>query len=168
MSFVMTDRWKPERDLSSLCHFMRQPEIYWSIQDRLAPQPEQMDLEGWLLHQDCKTYVAQYDGLVIGYCQFVRRTSITVEMQVAYAKQFRGVPAKRLTMFAMADMFSAKGILKIISPIASDNRPSIFAARHIGMRKEGELTNAIVREGGVRNLLLFGITRDEFVKRGAT
>lgn len=166
MQYAMTDQW-PEKAIPHICAFMRRPELYWSVNDRLAPQPEQMNLEGWLLHPDVNTYVALAESHMVGYVQFVRKTSIGAELHAAFIPVVRGLIAKRLCRFAMADMFKQKGLLKMWSPIPSDNRAAVFAARHLGMKKEGQLRNAIVREGGVRDILLFAISRDEFLQRGA-
>lgn len=169
MTLAITDRWTAG-SVNRICEFMRIPELYWSVNDRLYPQPDERDLESWIRQPDVSTFVASWDHTIIGYVQFVRRSSVCAEMTVAYAPQWRGNCARTLTLYAMAELFKSRGILKIIAGVPTDNRAALVAARIIGMRKEGQLTKAIVREDGLRDLVVFGITKDEFLsaaKRGA-
>jgi RimJ/RimL family protein N-acetyltransferase len=69
-----------------------------------------------------------------------------------------------MTTYALAQAFKEKGLLKVWGAVPTDNRLALLAARHIGMRQEGVLTQAIVREeGGLRDLVLFGLTKEQFL-----
>jgi RimJ/RimL family protein N-acetyltransferase len=162
--FEMSQRWQ----LDEVARFMAIPDLYWASNDRLAPQPEQMDFRQHLMHPDVGTYVARYQGTMIGYTQFIRKTSIGAEMHVAFLQPFRGRVAREMVRYAMANTFKEYGLLKLWSPISSDNKPALFAARHIGMREEGRLTQAIVREGGIRDLIVYAITKEKFLGRKTT
>lgn len=166
MTYAITDRWT-QGSVERICQFMRIPDIYWGVNDRLYPQPEERDLESWLKHPDVATFVCSSDQTIIGYIQFARRSSICVEMTVAFARHWRGYVARGMTLYAMAEMFRKNGILKIFAGVPTDNRGATWAAHHIGMKCEGRLTKSIIREDGVRDLLIFGITKEEFLKRGA-
>jgi RimJ/RimL family protein N-acetyltransferase len=145
---------------------MALPEIYWATHDRLAPLPEVVDWQRDLSLPDVATFTATFRNNVIGYVQFTRRTSIGAEMHVAFRENFRGRVARTMTLHAMATVFRDRGLLKIWGGVPADNRRAQLAARHIGMKHEGTLTQAIVREaGGVRDLLIFGITKAEFLTR---
>ena len=146
-----------------VANLMAVPELYWSINDRLSPQPDQLNWPEYLSRQDVATFVASYGPHPIGYVQFIRKTSILAEMTVAFMDKFRGSVAKQLTLYAMSLVFKEKGILKIFGTVPTDNRRALYAARHIGMRKEGVLTQAIVREGGLNDLVVFGITKSQFL-----
>jgi RimJ/RimL family protein N-acetyltransferase len=152
-------------DREATAAFMALPEIYWATHDRLAPQPEAVDWQHELSLPSVATFTATFKGNVIGYVQFTRRTSIGVEIHVAFRENFRGKVAKVMTLAAMATMFRDRGVLKVWGVVPADNRLAQLAAYHVGMKLEGTLTRAIVREeGGVRDLLIFGITKEQFLK----
>lgn len=149
-------------DMEAMCQFMARPEIYWATHDRLFPQPEQVNFKQELCHPQTATFAGLYEGQIIGYVQFNRRTSIGVEMHVAFREGFRGRVAKNMTLYAMS-LMRFRGILKFWAGIPSDNRLALLAARHIGMTQEGTLTKAIVTDGGLRDLLIFGITKERLL-----
>ena len=158
--FQITERW----DVEAMCGFLAQPELYWQINDHLSPQPEALNWREYVSRQDVATYAATWEGNIVGYVQFLKRTSVGAEMTVAFREGFRGRIAKTLTLAAMANAFEKKMLLKLWATVPTDNRLALRAAVHIGMRKEGQLTKSIVRADGVRDLVLFGITRDEFLR----
>ena len=158
--YQMSERW----DVETVSRFMADPQLYWAINDRLSPQPEQLNWPEYLSRPDVATYVATFYGNIVGYVQFLRRTMIGAEMTVAFRENHRGKVAKTLTLWALAHVFREKRMLKVWAAVPSDNRLALVAARHIGMRLEGKLTKAIVREGGICDLLIFGLTRDEFLE----
>ena len=163
MGYEISAQWK-EGHVPVIAAFMREPRIYWAINDHLAMQPESWNIEEYIKHPDVQTYVAAHNDMMIGYVQFVRRTSMCGEMTVAFAPHWRGGIAREMTRYAMAEMFRTGSLLKIFASVPTDNKPAIFAARHIGMKQEGRLTKAIVRADGLRDLLIFGVTRDEFLR----
>jgi len=158
----MTERY----NLRAMCEFMARPEIYWATHDRLFPQPEQVNFAPELTHPQTATFAAMFHGNIVGYVQFMRRTSVGVEMHVAFREGFRGLIAKNMTLFAMAQLCQ-RGILKFWAGIPSDNRLALRAAYHIGMRQEGTLTKAIVTEAGLRDLLIYGITKERLLGRSS-
>ncbi len=163
----MTFQMREPRNLSEveqIAKFMAVPELYWAANDRLAPQPEQINFMGYLCHPDTATFVARYGHQIIGFALFIRRTSIGAEMQVSFAKGFRGKTAKTMVEYAMAQIFK-RGLLKLWSLVPSDNKLALVAARHIGMQEEGRLTGAVVREGGIRDVIIMAIGRDAFLAR---
>lgn len=156
--FAMSERY----DMQAMCQFMARPEIYWATHDRLFPQPEQVDFRPELCHPQTATFAAMYQGQIVGYVQFMRRTSISAEMHLAFREGFRGKVAKTMTLYAMSQIFQ-RGMLKVWAGVPSDNRLALLAARHIGMKQEGTLTRAIVTEGGLRDLLVFAISKDALI-----
>ena len=144
---------------------MRHPDIYWPTRDAIAPQPENVhfifdDPEVW-------TVAALWDGHIIGYVQFIRKTSIGAEVHTAFMPEFRGKPAKAIGQFAIAKAFTEKALLKLWAPIPSDNRPAMMAARLMGFRVEGRLTRAIIRgdsrwgKAGIYDMVLFSLNRGD-------
>lgn len=146
-------------DMQAMCQFMARPEVYWATHDRLFPQPEQVDFTRELAHPQTATFAATYKDQIIGYVQFLRRTSIAAEMHLAFREGFRGKIAKVLTLYAMSQVFQ-RGMLKLWAGIPSNNHLALHAARHIGMKQEGTLTGAIVTDEGLRDLLIFAISKD--------
>ena len=107
--FGLSERW----DMDALCAFLAQPELYWEINDHLSAQPEQLNWPNYVSRHDVATWAATWDGNIIGYVQFLKRTSIGAEMTLAFRENFRGRIAKTLTLAAMAQAFEKKGLLKI-------------------------------------------------------
>lgn len=158
--FEATDRFQPE----AMQQFMRRPDIYWSGTDALAPPPESVDFVAHMLHPDTWITAALFNGHIIGYVQFLRRTSICAEIHVGFHPQCRGKVARGFVQDAIFKAFKTKGLLKLLAVIPSDNRPAILGARHIGFVQEGRLTRAIVRQndGGtpLRDLIILGLSKE--------
>lgn len=142
MTFAATDRFDPF-EMQSL---MQMPEIYWQASDALAPQPEEMDFVGHMAHPHTWTLAATYDAHIIGYVQFVRRTSIGAEIHTGFHPQFRGnaIP-KKMCEYAIGQAFIEKQLHKLWAIIASDNVGAVRLARTIGFEHEGRIKGAIVR-----------------------
>jgi RimJ/RimL family protein N-acetyltransferase len=163
VQLALTDRY----DLGAMAAFMRTDDIYWSATDALAPQPEQMDFEGYLLHPDVWSLAATYDGHVIGYVLFNKRTSVGAEIHCGFHKAVRGAVTKTFVQLAIARAFEERGLLKLWAIIPSDNRPACMLAGACGFEREGLLRNAIVRSGAaegkppLRNLVIMGLSRPD-------
>lgn len=139
--FDVTDRF----DAQAMQAFMRQPALYWPVRDALAPQPEQVDFVGHMLEPTVWTLAGTLNGHIIGYVQFVARTSVMSELTVGFHPQCRGRIAKALTQYAIGLAFRDHGLLKLIACIPADNRAAQFGARLLGFKEEARLREAIVR-----------------------
>lgn len=152
-------------DPHAMQDFMRRPDIYWSASDALSPQPEAMDFVSHMLHPDIWTIAATINGLIFGYVQFNKRTSIGAEIHTGFHPQFRGKIAKVVIEHSIQRAFKEKGLVKLWAIIPSDNRAAIWGARSMDFLFEGRLRNAIVRatgtDGGppLRDLVIFGRDR---------
>lgn len=153
--FSATDQFDPQQMQS----FMRRPDIYWPAMDAMAPPPETMDFIGHLMSPYTWTVAAMWSGEIIGYVQFVTRTSVGAELSVAFHPQARGRVAKAFTEYAVGRAFSERGLLKLWAIIPSDNRRAIMAAHIMHFHLEGRLTKGMMREGGLRDLLIFSLER---------
>lgn len=153
--FSATDQFDPYK----MQAFCRRPEIYWAINDAMSPQPEAMDFISHLMSQYTWTVAAQWDGEIIGYVQFVQRTSVAAEMTVGFHPQARGRVARTFTEYAIGRAFTERGLLKLCAVIPADNRRAIVAAYVMHFRLEGRLRNSVVRDGGLQDLLVFGLER---------
>lgn len=154
-------------NLEAMQDFMRVPEIYWSATDALAPPPEAMDFVSHMAHPDTSTIAITYGQFIIGYVQFIRRTSVGAEIHVGFHPNFRGGIAKAAIQYAIGVAFSEKGMVKLWAIIPSDNRPAILGAKAVGFSPEGRLRQAIMRggshfgEAGLKDLVLLGLSRDQ-------
>jgi RimJ/RimL family protein N-acetyltransferase len=83
---------------------------------------------------------------------------------VGFHPQFRGKIALEVCRFAISRAFGEKGLVKLWSPIASDNRGAVLGALRLGFREEGRLTAAIVRqvEHGppLRDLVIMALSKE--------
>jgi RimJ/RimL family protein N-acetyltransferase len=156
----------PTLNVRDMAAFMRTPDIYWSASDALAPAPENLDLESHLVSPFVFTLTCTYGPTIVGYVQFIQRTSIGGEIHTGFHQSCRGAIAKAFIQHAIGIAFRDKGFLKLWAIIPSDNRPAMILARHIGFEHEGRLTKAIVRrmpdgDGGapLRDLVLMSISK---------
>lgn len=159
-AFGATDRF----DLGAMQEFMRRPDVYWSAVDALAPPPEEHDFAGYLAHPDVWTVAGTFQGHIIGYVLFNKRTSIGAEIHVGFHPSCRGRIAKSVIEHAIGLAFMHKRLLKLWAIVPSDNRPAIWLARTIGFVPEGRLTNAVVRQvegerGSLRDLIVLGLSK---------
>lgn len=153
--FSATDSFDPH-EMQAFC---RRPDIYWAINDAMSPPPEAMDFISHLLSPYTWTVAAQWNGEIIGYVQFVQRTSVGAELTVAFHPQARGRVARTFTEYAIGRAFTERGLLKLWAIVPADNRRAIVAAYVMHFRLEGRLRNSVMREGGLRDLLMFGLEK---------
>jgi RimJ/RimL family protein N-acetyltransferase len=142
MTFAATDRF----DVDAMASFMRRPEIYWPASDCLAPPPEAMRFEEHLVSPHVWTIAATYQDQIIGYVQFIQKTTIGAEIHTGFHPKARGKVAKTMIEYAIAMAFRDRGLTKLWGIIASDNKPALMMAASIGFHREGRLTNSIVRK----------------------
>ena len=120
-----------------------------------------------MTHQHTYTVAVHVNHYIIGYVQFVQRTSIGAEIHVGFHPNFRGVIAKAGIEDAIRTVFEKKGILKLWAIIPSDNRPAILLAKAVGFEPEGRITRAIMRGGskwsepGLKDLVILGLNRPD-------
>jgi RimJ/RimL family protein N-acetyltransferase len=154
-------------DRGAMQAFMRIPEIYWSASDALSPPPEAMDFISHMAHQDTWTVAITYGEFIIGYVQFIRRTSIGAEVHTGFHPNFRGGVAKAAVQYAIGQAFGVKHLVKLWAIIPSDNRPAILGAKSVGFSPEGRLRQAIMRgesrwgKAGIKDLVILGLSRDQ-------
>lgn len=132
-------------DVEAMQRFMRLPDIYWPAQDALAPPPEAVNFAEYMTLPTVRTVAARYGEHIVGFVQVTQRTSIGGELHCAFHPQARGMIARAVVQHAVALAFTQWGYLKLWSPIASNNRPALYGARHLGFREEGRLVRAIAR-----------------------
>jgi hypothetical protein len=156
--YAATDNFDP----AVMAAFMRTPEMYWATRDAFSPSPETMDFAGHMARPDVWTMAATYQGKLVGFVQFTRRTSICAEMEAAFLEGYRGKVALGFCQFALGIAFDIKCLLKVIAVVPSDNRPALMGVRRLGFAEEGRLQQAIVRgesrfgKAGLYDLVLFG------------
>lgn len=137
----VTDRF----DAGSMQAFRRRSDLFWEGADALSPPPETLDFISHMMHPDVWTVAGVLAGHIFGFVEFNKRTSIGAEIHVGFHPQFRGRIARAVTLYAIGQAFSQRGLLKLWAPIPSDHKAALMAARLIGFKQEGRLTQAIVR-----------------------
>ena len=160
MAFEVAENW----NVNELAAFMSTPSIYWATADALAPQPEEIDWTRHLLQANNCTFACKFQGVVVGFVSFLRRTSIGAEIHVGFHEKFRGKIAKACIMHAIGLAFRDKGLFKLWAMIPSDNVAAIRLARMIGFQHEGRITQAVVRQAKdgppVRDIVILGLSKE--------
>lgn len=131
-------------NIAAMASLMRQPDIYWAGTDALAPPPETMKFEEFLLDPNVCTVAACWANTICGFVYLVKRTSILGELHCGFHPNVRGKLAKGFVDYTI-DKGWELGFLKLWTLIPVDNRPAILGAKACGFTPEGRVTNAIMR-----------------------
>src|SRR5690242_7680752 len=127
--FAVTDQF----NALAMQEFMRQPELYWPTRDALSPPPETVDFVGHMADPTVWTLAGMMRDHIVGYVQFVKRTTIMAEITVAFHPQYRGAIAKAMTQYAIGLAFDPeRAIMKLIAEIPADNRAARLGAGALG------------------------------------
>ena len=132
-------------NIEAMAWLMRQPEIYWSGTDALAPQPEQMAFEQFLLDPNVLTVAALWNNTICGFVYVVKRTSILGELHCGFHPSVRGRLAKGFVEYTIEQAWQ-QGFLKLWTLIPVDNRAAILGAKACGFTPEGRIKDAIMRQ----------------------
>lgn len=160
-TFTITDRFDPV----AMQEFMRRPDMYWPATDALAPPPDSIDFIAHLLHSDTYTLACCVLDHLVGYVKFVKRTSISAEIHVAFLPQLSGQAKKAFGQAAVGRAFSDLGLINLWATIPSDQRGLIWVAKQIGFVEVGRLPKGIVRPlqpGGAdprRDIVILNLSR---------
>lgn len=160
---TITDRFDP----NAMQAFMRRPDMYWPSTDALAPPPEAMDFIAHLLHSDTYTLACCVEDHLAGYVKFVKRTSISAEIHLAFLPQLGGRVKKAFGQAAIAKAFGDLGLVNLWACIPSDLRGLIWVAKQVGFEEIGRFPKGIVRQlqpGGAdprRDLVLLNLSRSK-------
>jgi len=141
-----------------MARFMRAPDIYHAASDALAPPPENMNFESFLLQPHIFTVAAMYDNNICGYVYVMQRTSIGGELHCGFHTAARGKIAKTFIEYAIHRAYEL-GFLKLWAMIPTDNRPAILLAKALNFTPEGRITKAMMRKDGVRDVLILSLDR---------
>jgi ribosomal protein S18 acetylase RimI-like enzyme len=102
-------------------------------------------------------FVAVEDGLVLGWCDIVPKTHVTLRhvgvlgMGVAAPHRARGIG--RALLQAAIEGATARGISRIELLVRSDNEPAIALYRRSGFELEGRLRNYLIVDGASHDVL---------------
>lgn len=75
--------------------------------------------------------------------------------------QGKGI-SKQICGLLIAELFSEQGMQKIVICCNDDNQASMGLARKLGFQLEGNLRNHYVVNGKLRNMLYFGLLKEEW------
>lgn len=148
--------------------FLKIPEIYFVSADDLIPSPEQVDFRPALCNDNRLTFGVTIEDIgLVGYIQYVRRNSIMCEVHAGFLKGYAGKIVKQAGIATLDLVFSHKGMRKVIAVIPADNKAARYSIRQFGFKREGCLTESILRGGQMRDLILYGLTEDEWNSKRA-
>lgn len=132
-------------DIGEMAAFMRKPEIYGALGDALAPPPENIQFEDYMVLPTTWTIGCFWDTHIIGFIQVVSRTSVSGEIIIGFHEQARGLVAKQFAAWGIEKAWKERGLLCLWTLTPSDNLPARRFARSMGFEQEGRLTRCIAR-----------------------
>jgi hypothetical protein len=146
---------------------MRDPYIYQGINDAMAPAPESLQFEDWLMgEQKLSVVAAMYKDHIVGFVYLYRRTSVAAELTAGFHRQVPVIVKKSFVLYTIQQGWKT-GLVTIWAIIASDNRPARQGAYSCGFRQEARLTKAITRSesrwgtAGLKDMIIYSIHRPE-------
>ena len=92
---------------------------------------------------------------------FLPLNSFTFDVHTAVVKGPARVSAAKEAIRAVEWMCDNTRVEKFITQVPVFNKPAVFFARYIGMKKEGRLTKMFKKDGKMHDVLLFGATRQD-------
>jgi RimJ/RimL family protein N-acetyltransferase len=158
-------------DIPKMAAFMRQPEIYGALTDALAPDPERVQFETYMLEPTTWTVACMWEEHIIGYVQLISRTSVAVELISGFHAQARGIIAKRFVEYVIQKAFKERGVLVVWAMIPSDNLPARHGIVACGFHQAARLHRAMIRipktyrgvtkSPGLYDLIVYALYRDK-------
>ncbi len=87
------------------------------------------------------------------------------EIGYMIGKQWRGAGiSKKVCRLLIKELFLNQGMQKVVICCNADNLASIGMAKKLGFQLEGNLRNYYVVNGKIRNMLYFGLLKEEWVR----
>ena len=85
------------------------------------------------------------------------------EIGYMLGKEWRGKGiSKKICDLLLEELFVNQGMLKVVICCNDDNFASIGMAKKLGFRLEGNLRNHYIVNGKIRNMLYFGLLKEEW------
>ncbi|WP_065979534.1 GNAT family N-acetyltransferase [Pseudoalteromonas lipolytica] len=159
-----------KKDALFLLELVNSPEMeYWVVGSSVPTSSIQQ--EKWMenianSHTDIRLVVENKEGTVVGFANLVQIDPInrTAVHGVKFAKEFRGCGyAKDTVMAIMRYAFDTLNLNRLESTILEYNDSSIgLYTKACGWSIEGVKKSAVYKNGKYNNLVMIGITKDDF------
>lgn len=114
------------------------------------------------IHNQLVTYYsAFYDDIFLGAFLCIKISQYDVEIHLLLNK-LSAIYSRRLTKMMFDDLFE-EDILRISSKFIDGNKPTMINfAKKLGAKQEGKLRNAIKSNGIIRDIVIYGITKEDW------
>lgn len=126
-------------------------------QEAMLEQTEQQIAAGM------QTWAVTRYGEMGGYISATRQTPILADVHCIFKPSFFGRAITDRSIKTVYEQLFHDGIEKITSSVFADNKGIRALAKRIGMREEGRLVAHTRRDGKPVDVIVLGITKQEFV-----
>jgi ribosomal-protein-alanine N-acetyltransferase len=156
-----------ESDLGFLCRFDVEPGLignnWYGFRDANR-QRRRFEADGWLGDEDGKLIVAVHDEIVgfVGWTPSGFLAGRYREIGVALLPEWRGRGVgTRAQLLLCRYLFAHTAVHRIEARTQPENEAEQRALLKIGFRQDGVLRGAEFRDGSWRDVVVFGLLRDE-------
>jgi hypothetical protein len=148
------------KDITSIERILKHPGVSGTISDDTEFDPLDVTIR---LLKDPEVYVLKpYEGILIIFKKINR---ITYEAHVAIIESKRSL-GTRASLEATGWLFKNTEARKIVAYVPGCNRLlEVFVRRALRMKQEGTLKGAFMKSNKIYDLLVFGATKDDYLKR---
>ncbi|WP_064435735.1 GNAT family N-acetyltransferase [Pseudoalteromonas neustonica] len=167
---LVTLRSIERTDADFLLELVNSPELeYWVVGSSVPISTIQQ--EKWIdnignSHTDIRLIVENKEGVAVGFANLVQIDPInrTAVHGVKFAKEFRGCGYAKDTVIAIMEYaFNTLNLNRLESTILEYNDSSIgLYTKACGWSVEGIKKSAVYKNGVYNNLVMIGITKDDF------
>jgi RimJ/RimL family protein N-acetyltransferase len=156
-------------DLSALVRHANDHQVWRFLRDRFPHPYTPIDGDAWLKHVAGQSpplnFAIEEDGEAVGGIGLIPGTDVDrASAEVGYwlgrAVWGRGL-ATRAVRALTVWTFATFDVMRLFATLFSFNPVSVRVLEKAGWRREGVLRNAVVKEGRIADLLVYGITREE-------
>ncbi len=151
---------KRSHDATLLNAIVRHPDIYPWIGDDFAVPPTEFDV-GPVLDQFV-WMIPHEDGRPMGFCAFQPINRVLYSFHGGLFVECRGQRGRIAAWRMFEYMFDCLGVKKLMAMTPTVNRAAQRYNASLGMTREGKLTKAHQAGGKLVDLVIYGITVEEF------
>jgi RimJ/RimL family protein N-acetyltransferase len=145
-------------DLGIVHRILTHPRIWPHVGDDFAGPPE-----GWAPPSDSRIWwvLAMDGGPILGLFTFLPRSTVLWEMHVAMLPTAWGPSAVRAGRLVIPWLFEHSTCRRLIGEVPDSNRLAMRYAESIGFRRFGTNRCAFMKNGALKDLVLFGISKED-------
>lgn len=147
-------------DTSVLSAIVRHPKVWPFVSDDGSGAREDFELSSEIVLA-WSWYLVSYRGTPAGFASFEPRNAAVAEFHGAILPEFRGKVGFDLAHASMAAHWRSTKRPKVVAYCPASNRLAQRINVALGFQREGELTDAYLRNGRLENVIVYGMTRDQ-------